>query len=387
MSDDKAGATDLARRVEGAYEARFGSPPTHVVRAPGRVNLIGEHTDYNEGFVLPVAIDREVRIALGPREDGRVRLFALDLDQTTTVDLEALSRGGNGWTAYLKGMAWSLRLDGHSLHGWEGVLAGDVPVGAGLASSAALELALGRAFAIRAGIHWDSLAMAKAARRAENDWVGVPCGIMDQLTAAVGRPGHALLLDCRSLKYEALPLPSDLAIVVLDTGVRRSLAASLYRQRRAECRSAAEAMGVTALRDLEAHDLEQLGHRLDPVLRRRARHVVGENARVRSFAADLRSGKLDGLGELMLASHASLREDFEVSSTELDLMVNSAKEREGCLGARMTGAGFGGCAVALVVENALADFIHQVARDYGEATGREPSIYACRSAPGASVVR
>ncbi len=373
------------RDVEAAFERRFGAKPEAVVRAPGRVNLIGEHTDYNDGFVLPMAIDREVRIALRPRDDARVALLALDLDRETSFELDGLERA-KGWQEYVKGVAWALRQDGLELRGWEGVVAGDVPRGAGLSSSAALELAAARAFQASSGFAWRPERMARLGQRAENGWVGVSSGIMDQLISALGREGHALLLDCRSLEGEAVPLPEGHAVVVLDTGTRRGLVDSAYNERRAQCEAAAAHCGVPALRDLDEADLEAGAAGLDDVTLRRARHVVAENRRTLEAADAMRRGDAALLGRLMDASHESLRHDFEVSSPALDAMVACARRQPGCLGARMTGAGFGGCAVALVEEAHLTAFVDGVLACYDEGDLR-PEAYVCRPAAGASRLR
>ncbi len=369
-----------------SFMERFASEPDLVVRAPGRVNLIGEHTDYNDGFVLPMAIDRSIWVGLQPRSDQRVILHALDLDSVTVFSLKALERGDAGWAEYMKGVAWSLQEAGHILIGWEGVLAGDVPRGAGLSSSAALELATARAFAAISGLAWDGVEMAKLCQLAENEWVGVQCGIMDQMTSAIGRAGHAMMIDCRSLEAEAVPLPQDSVVVVLDTGTRRGLVDSVYNQRREECEAAARFLGVQALRDVSAEELEGRRECLGPVLRRRARHVVTENARTLRAAEAMRRGDASELGRLMNASHVSLRDDFEVSSQELDAMVGCARQAKGSYGARMTGAGFGGCAVALVRQAAATQFIEQVTACYRRTTSREAQAYVCEAADGAGVV-
>ena len=374
---------DAARR---AFADRFGAPPEIVVRAPGRVNLIGEHTDYNDGFVLPMAIDRAVVVALRPRADRRVRVVALDVGGETTFDLDALDHGGPGWAEYLKGSAWALAESGGELHGWEGVVTGDVPRGAGLSSSAALELATLRAFAAVADAPWDAAAMARIGQRAENAWVGVNCGIMDQMVSAAGEAGHAVLIDCRTLDTQAVPLPDGTVAVVLDTGTRRGLVDSAYNERRAACEEAAEALGVTALRDTTPDALAKRRGDLDETVYRRARHVVTENARTLEAADAMRSGDAARLGVLMDASHASLRDDFEVSSPALDQLAALAREADGCHGARMTGAGFGGCAVALVDADAARTFVDAVGPAYEAATGHRPALYVTEATDGASVV-
>jgi galactokinase len=375
-------------RVVREFAHRFGEPPQLIARAPGRVNLIGDHTDYNDGFVLPMAIDRAVWIALRRRRDARVVLHSLDFGQDAEFDLADDLERGDGWQEYVKGIAWVLRercANGATPSGWEGVVAGDIPLGAGLSSSAALELATARAFAGACGLPWHPTDMARLAQRAENQWVGVNCGIMDQLISSAGEAGHALLIDCRSLATTAVAIPSSAAVVVLDTGTRRGLVDSAYNERRGRCEAAARFFGVRALRDVDevlfaAHEAE-----LDPITRRRARHVIAENARTLAAADALARGDVERVGTLMTASHASLRDDFEVSRAELDTMVALALAQEGCYGARMTGAGFGGCAVALVDAEVADAFVRDVGRRYREATGLTPAIYLCAAAPGASL--
>lgn len=371
-------------KIETDFLARFGTAPTIIVRAPGRVNLIGEHTDYNDGFVLPMAIDRAITIALRPRPDRRVALHALDYAQSAAFDLDRLEKDGTGWAEYVRGVAWALQTDGFDLRGWEGVLAGDIPRGAGLSSSAALELAAARAFAAVSGLPWDAARMARLAQKAENEWVGVRCGIMDQMASAVARAGHALFLDCRSLAYEHIPLPAGTSVVVLDTATRRGLVDSAYNERRRQCESAARTLGVSALRDVDETTLARRAADLDEVTLRRARHVVSENARVLQAIAAMRRGDALALGRLLDLSHASLRDDFEVSSPALDQIVALARREPGCLGARMTGAGFGGCAVALVEASRARRILQRVIRGYRRQTGLDAQAYLCAASEGAS---
>jgi galactokinase len=355
------------------------------------VNLIGEHTDYNDGFVLPMAIDRAVWIALRPCRGPLVRVHSLDFSQTAEFRLSALTRGDVGWLEYVKGVAWAIQEAGHPVPGWEGVIAGDVPIGAGLSSSAALEMATARAFVAvsdvqshsRLSLPWDPVAMARLAQRAENEWVGVQCGIMDQMISAAAQAGRALLIDCRSLEIEAVPLPANTSVVVLDTATRRGLAASAYNERRAQCEAAARFFGVPALRDVDLSRFQVESAALNGVIRRRARHVVTENRRTLKAAEAMRRGDAVELGRLMDASHESLRNDFEVSGPELDAMVACARRQAGCYGARMTGAGFGGCAVALVDKEAAPAFAVEVGAAYHAETGLTPSIYECHAAAGA----
>ncbi len=361
----------------------FGQEPVWVVRAPGRVNLIGEHTDYNEGFVLPLAIDRAIWIGLRPRQDRTVAVYSVDFQQQKEFSLEGLQPSQDGWLEYLKGVAWVLGEAGYRLTGWEGVLMGDVPQGAGLSSSAALEMATARAFAAVSEIAWDPVRMALLSQKAENQWVGVQCGIMDQLVSSAAQAGHALLIDCRSLHTKPTPLPEGTAVVVLDTGTRRGLVDSAYNQRRQQCETAAKTLGVRALRDVTLQQLEAAAGRLDPVTFRRARHVATENARTLEAAEAMRRGDKHRLGQLMDASHQSLRDDYEVSSEALNRMVELARAHPACYGARMTGAGFGGCAVALVDAAGAEDFVRTVGPAYQQATGHQPALYVCRATQGA----
>jgi len=375
-----------AQRVLADFRARHGTLPEVLVRAPGRVNLIGEHTDYNDGFVLPLAIDRAVWIAATPILAPEIAVHALDEGEEATLPLGHFAKGGHGWTEYLRGSAWALQEAGYPLAGWTGSVAGDVPLGAGLSSSAALELATLRAFAAVGGFPWDAPRMAGLAQRAENAWVGVNCGIMDQMISATGQAGHAVLIDCRTLALAAVPLPADHVVVVLDTATRRGLVDSAYNERRAQCEAAAAHFKVDALRDVSPARLAHEAEALEPVTRRRARHVVSENQRTVAAAEALRRGDARAVGRLMDLSHESLRDDFAVSSEALDLMVRLARHAPGCVGARMTGAGFGGCAVALVEAAQAEAFVDEVARAYAAAAGRTPALYVTTARAGASVL-
>jgi len=381
----------LQGRVTQEFERRFGGPPTFVVRAPGRVNLIGEHTDYNDGFVLPMAIDRAIWIAMRPRGDQRVVGHSLDFEQPVEFSVEeveqvSVSEATPAWGEYLRGVAWALQEAGHTLQGWEGVVASDVPIGASLSSSAALEMATARVFAVTSGLQWDATSMARIGQRAENEWVGVNCGIMDQMISAAGKADHALLIDCRSLEAQPVPLPPGTAVVVLDTATRRGLVDSAYNERRAQCEAAARFFGVLALRDVSVAQFQAQADRLDDLTRRRARHVVTENDRTLRAAEAMRRGNAAGLGRLMNDSHASLRDDFEVSTDELNSMVACARREDACYGARMTGGGFGGCAVALVRAGAAQAFAASVIESYQTTTGISPNVYVCAATNGAEVV-
>lgn len=367
------------------FKRHFGDPPAFVVRAPGRVNLIGEHTDYNDGFVLPLAIDRAVWIALRPASTKQVVLHALDLNQSAEFSLKNIKHENQEWVEYVKGTAWALQQAGYLLAGWEGLITSSIPIGAGLSSSAALELAAARAFAAVSGYPWDAVKMARIGQQAERDWVGVNCGIMDQMISALGRAGHALLMDCRSLKTNLVPLPPDMAVVVLDTATRRGLVDSAYNIRRQQCNVAARFFGVPALRDVSRDEFDAKAAALDPVVFRRARHVIEENFRTRDAVQAMSRKDAAKLGRLINASHASLRDDFEVSSPQLDQMVDCAQQESACYGARMTGAGFGGCAIAIVQSEAVHDFCETVTINYQKAAGLKPEIYVCTATDGATI--
>ncbi len=378
-----------ARLLE-AFAARFRRGAEVIAEAPGRVNLIGEHTDYNQGHVLPIAIDRTVAVAAAPRPDGVVRAFSLEFDETQEFEPPVSGPAAGGWREYVRGVAWALSGAGHPLHGADMAITGDVPIGAGLSSSAALEVAAAAALAAVSGLRIEALELALLAQRAENDFVGVQCGAMDQLAAALGRRDHALLIDCRSLAVEPVPLGLDeagAAVVAVDSGVRRALGEAPYNRRRQECAEAARRLGVPALRDVDAAALQAARAGLPEHLYRRARHVVSEEARVLAAVEALRTGDLEALGELLYESHRSLQDDFAVSCRELDLLVELAQRTPGVLGARLTGAGFGGCTVNLVRAEALDLFRASVVEEYRTRTGRCPAVHVCRTVDGLAVSR
>ena len=376
-------AMDPGDRARALFTERYGRDAPVVVRAPGRVNVIGEHTDYNDGFVLPAAINREVWIALEPTTTATVEVVSLTEDVPAAVDLHNWEPKAEGWARYVQGVAWALSEAGRPLTGWRGALVSDVPVGAGLSSSAALELAVARACSVVADWSWDPVAVAKLCQRAENAWVGVNSGIMDQLASAAGIAGHALLLDCRSLEVEPEPLPEGFTLVVMDTSTRRELSESGYNDRRRECDAAAEALGVPALRDATEELLARSD--LNDVLMRRARHVVTENARTQAAAEAMRAGDPAALGALMGASHRSMRDDFEISGEALDTIVGIASSIEGCYGARLTGGGFAGCAVALVATDAVETFCAELEGRYAQDTDLTAETHVCVPIGGASV--
>jgi len=372
--------------VRRAFAERFGRPPEGVWAAPARVNLIGEHTDYNDGFVLPVAIDRRVTVAAARRADDLLRLVSLEKGERRLRLAEVGPGAVRGWAGYAAGPVWALARDGAPVGGLDLVLTSDVPIGSGLSSSAAVECATLLAARDLYGGPADVARLAAIAQRAEHDVVGVPCGIMDQMAALACRAAHALLLDCRSLEADQVPFtPADagLALLVVDTRVSHALAdGGAYAQRRAACEQAARVLGVAALRDATQADLDAADDRLGEVGYRRARHVVGENARVLAVAALLRQRRPEAIGEALCASHASLRDDYQVSAPELDAAVEAAVAA-GALGARMTGAGFGGCALALVPAGAVADVAKAVAATFADRGFREPASFTVQPADGA----
>jgi galactokinase len=374
--------TPRDRAVE-LFQERFREEPEFVIRAPGRVNLIGEHTDYNDGFVLPMAIDRATWLAAGRRGDRTVHLSSVGHDDAM-FSLDHLDRGGAGWAEYIKGVSWVIG-SGAQI-GWNGALATDIPIGAGLSSSAAIEIAALAACNALAEDAWDPVGAAINAQRVENDWIGVNSGIMDQLIIATAQQNHVTLIDCRTLEMDPTRMPDDLAVVILDTGTRRELVGSAYGDRRRSCERAASAAGVSALRDLSQTDLERLSTLLDDETFRRARHVISENARTIEAAQALADHDIERFGALVRASHESLRTDFEVSSDALDLMVGIATQADGCIGARMTGAGFGGCAVAFVHGASADRFASHVLETYATLGTDRGRAYLTGAAPAAGVV-
>ena len=349
------------------------------------MNLIGEHTDYNDGFCLPMAIDRAVWIAFRPRSDNKVVVHSLDFGETISFNLDHLQRGQESWRKYLEGVAWALQQNGYALSGWEGVMRGDVPIGSGLSSSAALEMAVAQTFAVVSGFEWDKVRMAQIGQQTENQWLNLQTGILDQLSSTSGIAGHALLMDCRSLSLESVPLPAGTAVVIMDTKTPRGLVDSAYNERRAECEKAAKILQVPALRDVTSAEFEQQAYLLDPLICKRARHVITENERTVLAAKVMRAGNGRQLGELMNASHESLRYDYEVTCNTLNAMVAIARKQQGCLGARMTGGGFGGCAIALVLQQNVETFINNVFQEYEKEMQLTPDIYACKPSAGVSI--
>ena len=374
---------ELCARVNDTFVGLYGSRPSLMAGSPGRVNLIGEHTDYNDGFVMPAAINRHVVMAARPRTDRQVHLYALDLEEGAQFDLNDITHAEQGaWSNYERGVAWALQGAGYDLEGFDAVLASDVPIAAGLSSSAAVEVATAFVFQTLGALELDGVQRALLCQKAENEFVGMRCGIMDQYIISLGRRDHALLIDCRSLEYELVPVPGGVSLIICDTSKRRGLVDSEYNTRRQECENGAEALGVPALRDVTLSAFRQRQGELGEITRKRCRHVVSENQRVADAVVALQANDLDRFGALMNASHVSLRDDYEVSCAELDAMVEAAWQQEGVYGARMTGAGFGGCTINLVKQDHAAAFVGRVAEAYTESTDRIPMIYVCKAEDG-----
>jgi galactokinase len=375
--------------IEETFKKTYAATPEVVVRAPGRVNLIGEHTDYNDGFVLPAAIDRYIEFAGRRRADRTIRVHSTDFQDSAEFSLDDIQKDSqHRWSNYLRGVSKFLEADGHRLAGADIVFGGNVPREAGLSSSAAVEVGATTFWQKLMGLKLDPVYIVKLSRRAENEFVGVPCGIMDQFISALGRKEHALFLDCRDLSYRHVPLRGDVKIVVCNSGVKRALAQSEYEVRLKQCRQSVaqlrtKGLAVNSLRDVEPVDLETGRDALSEILLRRTRHVVTENQRTREAVQVLEAGDVERFGELMNASHVSLRDDYEVSCRELDTLVELAWRQPGTVGARMTGAGFGGCTVNLVRAGAAEAFARAVTQGYQQALGLKAEIYVCQASNGA----
>lgn len=373
------------------FKARFGTPAS-IYRAPGRVNLIGEHTDYNDGFVLPAAIEFHCWVAAAPRHDKKLVIHSENFNETVEADLDSLSPlGKKHWANYPLGVAWALCKTGKSLTGANIYIAGEVPLGAGLSSSAAVEVAVGIALLNQSGHAVDRSELARLCQKAENEFVGARVGIMDQFVSCYGRASHALLLDCRSLEHKFVKLPADLQLVICNTMVRHELASGEYNARRSECEEGVRILRIVlpeirALRDVTLSQLEEHRRILPPKVIARCRHVITENKRVKSAVEAFHRGDSKALGPLMQDSHRSLRDDYEVSCKELDLMVEIAIAQPGLIGARMTGGGFGGCTINLVESAAVTDFRQNVAAAYFSSTGLTAEIYVSPASEGAQQI-
>ncbi|MBV9669655.1 MAG: galactokinase [Acidobacteriales bacterium] len=379
---------DVVAHTYQQFCQRFDGPP-RLFYAPGRVNLIGEHTDYNDGFVLPAAISFGTCVAIRNRQDAALVLYSTEFGDQTTINLEEPpTHYKRGWSDYVHGVALVLQQSGHRVRGADILVHGNVPIGAGLSSSASIEVAAALAFTAANELSISSKDLALICQRAENEFVGTRCGIMDQFVSVHGQPESALLLDCRSLHFEIVPIPSGVSLVICNSMVKHNLAAGEYNTRRAECEEGVRLLKqslprITALRDVSSADLEQHRDLLPATVYRRCRHVVTENERVLSAVQALRSGDLQLVGKLMGESHSSLRDDYEVSCVELDMLVELASSLPGIIGARMTGGGFGGCTINLVQDQAVEAFRSGIKSGYQDRIGIAPEVYVSAAAAGA----
>jgi galactokinase len=381
------------------FQERFGETPAHIIRAPGRVNLLGEHVDYNDGFVLPIAIDRATWLAFSPSDTDQTTLAALDLSEEVSFTAETLPAKTDTagkplptWALYPAGVMWALKEAGLTTPALKGMYSSNVPQGSGLSSSASVEMAFTLAWQTLS--EWQLPAMERAllGQKAENQYVGVNCGIMDQFASACGEQDRLLHLDCRSLAWDTLPLPNDMAIVIADTKMRRALTSGEYNKRRADCEEAvrilsADLPGITSLRDVSVDTFNRLASRLPERVEMRARHVVEEIDRTQRAIPLLEQGDMTEFGKLVNQCHASLRDLYEVSILELDTMVEIAQDLPGCYGARLTGAGFGGCTVNLVARQQADSFSSALAMGYETETGFSPEIYICSASKGAELIK
>ncbi|PIZ17331.1 galactokinase [Candidatus Desantisbacteria bacterium CG_4_10_14_0_8_um_filter_48_22] len=375
--------------IKIAFKEEYGAEPQLIASAPGRINLIGEHTDYNEGYVLPAAINRDILYAVNPRDDRVVRIFSLNFDKKEKFSLEEPLEKKKNWSDYIKGVISMFLGRGARLKGMDIVVWGNVPIGSGLSSSAAMEVGMAVVLQKLNNLNFSPPELIKMSQRAENEFVGVSCGIMDQFISCLGRKGSAIFLDCRSLEYEYIPLNlGDIRIAIIDTKIKRELAASAYNQRRGECAQGVELLrsnikGIRSLRDVTTDDFNRYKASLPPVIAKRCEHVVFENKRVLDSLELLREGEMRRFGRLLYDSHESLKDLYEVSCAELDLIVDTAREVKGTFGCRMTGGGFGGCAIALVKESSINDFVKLMEERYSARTGKKPEIYVCETQNGA----
>ena len=368
-----------------AFRGVLDAEPVLISRAPGRINLIGEHVDYSDGYVLPVAIDRDVVVVAGPRPDNEIHALAADHEQRIRFNVSELWGRSVGWQAYVRGAAKLLDEAGIRVPGANLSIAGDVTEGAGLSSSAALVVSVCNALLALTETTMPPLQLIEIARAVERDFAGVSCGVMDPFASVCGAADHAIFLDCRSLDYQLVRIPDEVRIIATDSGIRRNLHETAYNQRVRETRDAARRLGIRTLRDISPDDLEAGSGELNDLLKRRARHVVHEIARTRAAVDALEHNEMSRLGELLGESHAALRDDYEVSTPELDALVEIARATPGVYGSRLSGAGFGGCTLSIVEEDAVPDFLERVPALYRERTGREAQPHVCRAAPGASV--
>lgn len=381
---------EALERIAATYQEKFGQAPELLVSAPGRVNLIGEHTDYNDGFVLPVAIDKKIIIGGSRRADDVVRLYSLNFGEFQEFSISSLIKQ-NTWSDYVKGVVSELLQDGHHLRGFNAVLEGNVPRASGLSSSAAIEVASAFFMAQMFQLSMSGEEMAKLCQRAENRFVGVNCGIMDQFISRLGKLGHALLIDCRDLRYQLVPFEVEgCSIVMCNSNVKRQLVDSAYNERRSQCEEGARLLkaklpAIAALRDVTSAQLHAHAALLPPLTFQRCRHVVTENERVTQAVEALNANNIVRFGELLNQSHESLRDDYQVSCKELDMLVELARGVNGTIGSRMTGAGFGGCTVSLVKDSAVETFRQVIVEKYKERTGITADVYISKAEDGARV--
>ncbi|NOI56313.1 galactokinase [Vibrio coralliilyticus] len=382
--------SELTQAVKASFKQVLNYQPSHIIQAPGRVNLIGEHTDYNDGFVLPCAINYQTVVAAAKRDDSRVRVIAVDYDnQVDEFDLteEITFQQDKMWANYIRGVVKFLLQRGYDIQGADLAVSGNVPQGAGLSSSAALEVVIGQTFKVLYNLEMTQAEVALNGQQAENEFVGCNCGIMDQMISAEAMENHAMLLDCRSLETQPVSMPEDVAVMIINSNKQRGLVGSEYNTRREQCETAAQRFSVKALRDVTIEQFNEQSDMLDDVVAKRARHVITENDRTLEAADALRTNDLKRMGELMAQSHASMRDDFEITVFEVDTLVEIVKSVIGEQGGvRMTGGGFGGCIVALVPPSLVDKVTEAVENQYHAATGLKESIYVCQAKSGAGLV-
>ncbi|MEX9235304.1 galactokinase [Citrobacter werkmanii] len=380
---------NLKEKTQSLFAEKFGYSATHTLRAPGRVNLIGEHTDYNDGFVLPCAINYQTMISCAPRTDRTVRVIAADYDgqqDEFSLDAPIAAHDSQQWSNYVRGVVKHLQKRDNSFGGADLFISGNVPQGAGLSSSASLEVAVGTVFQQLYRLPLDGTQIALNGQEAENQFVGCNCGIMDQLISALGKKDSALLIDCRSLGSKAVSLPDGVSIVIINSNFKRTLVDSEYNTRREQCETGARFFQQKMLRDVTIEQYNAVAHELDPVVARRVRHVLTENARTIEAAEALERGDLQRMGVLMAESHASMREDFEITVPQIDILVEIVKTAISDKGGvRMTGGGFGGCVIALVPEALVPAVEEAVAAQYEAKTGIKETIYVCKPCAGAGL--
>ncbi|MDU4432682.1 MAG: galactokinase [Pluralibacter gergoviae] len=377
----------LKENTQSLFAEKFGYPATHVIQAPGRVNLIGEHTDYNDGFVLPCAIDYQTVISCAPRQDRTVRVIAADYDNQTdefSLDAPIITHDTQPWSNYVRGVVKHLMKRSDKFGGVDMVISGNVPQGAGLSSSASLEVAVGTVFQQLYHLPLDGAQIALNGQEAENQFVGCNCGIMDQLISALGKKDSALLIDCRSLGTKAVPMPQGAAVIIINSNFKRTLVGSEYNTRREQCETGARFFQQPALRDVTLDEFNAVASELDPLVAKRVRHVLTENARTVEAADALAKGDLARMGVLMAESHASMRDDFEITVPQIDTLVEIVKGAIGDKGGvRMTGGGFGGCVVALVPDALVETVRDAVSAQYEARTGIKETFYVCKASQGA----